>query len=204
MGVLFAEMAADPFSSVNLTDGVAADWIHYDAWTGYNHMSGGNGELGAPTLLGTTVQATYAFFALSESWADGTPTASAIGDTSGISSNNTGPAAAGNGIKITCTADTKWRTVFIHWGCYNGSSQIVLSLSDGSAASVTLTRAISAGITAYNWTKVTFAANSASQTLNASITMTATSIQTDTNISLQSAELIYTPQPRQTLLGVGG
>ncbi|MDR5757044.1 hypothetical protein [Caballeronia sp. LZ035] len=191
MGILTGSSAIS-YSAVNLSSPVQADWIQYPGSTTPNRRSGGGSTIGAAVAL---AGATFGAFTGSEvavSWSDGTPNASsnATTATGAIYAPNNGVATppAGQGFSFTVPADTSTRTLTIVWGAYSAAPKLVATLSDGSAAPYTLTPAgPGSGSGEKYLTTITFAANSAGQTLTVAITLVTPATGAYAYVSMQSA-----------------
>ncbi len=167
--------------SVNLTSEGSLDWLHL----GLVDANSLNRKAGVTPRLAYSLVSSFpsAFghvptLRSSLSWSDGTPTA------------NTGPFSGGvywpalnAGYNMAAPADTATRTLTLHLGGWNSSGQLLITLSDNSAAPVTLNLS---GASVYHHTiTIVYSAASAGQTLNVRHTMT----NTGGNIALQGATL---------------
>jgi hypothetical protein len=153
------------------------DWAEYTtSLTPTNRRSGGGSTITAALYLGAGALSNVTD-ARSVSWTNGTPTASGTNATTVFNSNF----AANNGITFTLPADTSTRTVWLYIGPYNTSQMsITASLSDSSATAINDTTTLKGTTSSLNpgVLILTYAANSASQTLTVNIFTQATAPQT--------------------------
>jgi hypothetical protein len=172
----------------NLSSPAQTDWIEYHSVTTPNRKSGGGSTIGLATVLGSGVTLGTFTFGIGYTWTDGTPQASGTAVTEGIAEQATTP-AVGQGFQFTLPADTTSRTVTIYWGGNSCATQLVATLSDGSATAVTHTpTATGAGNPGYYSTTLTYAANAASQTLT--IACTVKTLQSGGNTWLGAAKYL--------------
>src|ERR1035438_6048786 len=163
---------------VNLTSEGSTDWEHWgDA--SLNHKAAVTAQLSNYTVVGTKGVLNYSNDLRPISWSDGTPTASAAGDTNGLYITG-----LGQGFSFTAPADTTTRTLVAHVGGWKSGGTLTAHLSDGSAADFTDTTATASGQYDRNYT-LTYNAGSASQTL----TVTWTMISGTGNVTLNAAAL---------------
>ncbi len=169
-----------PFNN-NLTTEGSLDWMHFGRTSAntinrksgitplftYTQLSAAPGKFGHNATLRPT-----------HAWTDGAPQLVEAGDAGGIyfSSLNAG-------YTLTAPADTQTRTLKLHLGGWNSNSEIAISLSDASAAPVTLN--ISGASVYHHLVTITYSAASAAQTL----TVTHRQTSAGGNVALQSATL---------------
>jgi|GEM_PF-2542818 len=169
-----------PFNN-SLTAEGNLDWMHFGLSTALSI----NRKSGVPARLTYAKLNADAFrfgdsptLRPTHSWTDGSPTAATAGFSGGIYFPT-----LNSGYAITAPADTQTRTVKLHLGGWNSNGQVAISLSDNSAAPVTLN--LSGASVYHNMVAITYNAASANQTLTVTHTMT----NTGGNIALQSATL---------------
>ena len=182
--------------TVDLTSEGNQDWMHFGlaAASDINRKTGVAPQLAysllssAPNRFGhnPATRSTH-------TWNDGTPTLSEAGFSGGIYF-----APLNAGYTITAPASTQTRVLTLHTGGFNGNGQLVLSLSDSSAAPVTINMS---GATVHHHTiTVTYSAASAGQTLSAVHRHT----NSTGNIALQAATLFATGGNQAPVLGLIG
>jgi len=143
---------------VNLTAEGDLDWVHYGTFNSadYDHKATGASQIGNFTPLGTAGYGYFGGAAALCSWLDGAVDKMQPGVATGVY-----VAGTGNGYQWTIPASTSPRVLHLYVSTYFKSGAVDVSLSDGSASPVTH---VVAANTAARLT-VTFAANSAGQTL---------------------------------------
>jgi hypothetical protein len=190
MGSLSGSNSVNSAGSVfNLTTPAQTDWIVYPQVTTPTRKSGAGSTIGAATTIGAVTFATFNYGNSAFTWTGGTPTASGTAVLGGIYTNPTSASAVGQGIQFTLPADTTSRTVVIYWGANSCAPQLVATLSDGSATALTLTpTATGANIDVYYSATITYAANSAGQTLT--IAATVKTLQSGGNIFIGAAKYL--------------
>jgi hypothetical protein len=151
-------------TGANLTMEGTADWAAY----GLTLASDVNRKSGVtPAIVASNRGTSYRVpsSALSFSWTDGTPTATAANDSSGVFVQGTG-----NGFTYVAPADTTLRTLRLYVAIYRGAGTLVAHLSDGSAVDVT---DVGSSMFSYYLYTVAFRAGSPAQTLTVTWTITA-------------------------------
>jgi hypothetical protein len=173
----------------NLSSPAQTDWVQFpQSATAVNRKSGGGSTIGLPTLVGSGL--TWSGYAdgPTMTWTDGTPTASATALAGGIYSDTM--TGTGQGIQIVAPADTTSRTLTIYWAMYSGQGTLTATLSDGSATAYTVSpTATGAGNEKFYSTTITYAANSASQTLTIKMLLTTTQ-STSWNVMLHAVKYL--------------
>jgi len=169
-----------PFNN-NLTTEGSLDWMHFGRTTAstINRKSGIT-----PLLTYTQLSASPSKFdhnvtvRPTHAWSDGAPQAVEAGDAGGIffSSLN-------SGYTFTAPADTQTRTLKLHLGGWNSTGEVAISLSDSSAAPVTLN--LGGASVYHHLVTITYSAASAAQTL----TVIHRQTSAGGNVALQSATL---------------
>jgi hypothetical protein len=167
MGTLTLISAVADATSYNLdtinSGSAPDDWALYtNSLTPAQRRNGGGSTItatffGTSTLSNTTETRT-------PSWTNGTPTTSGSSNADVFNSTF----AAGDGFTITLPADTQVRTAWFLVGPFNTSPDtMVFTLSDGSATAITDTTSLTGATGSFNpfLVKVSYSANSASQTL---------------------------------------
>jgi hypothetical protein len=171
------------------------DWAHWGSFnnTDYDHKAGVTPQIGNFTLIGGAGIGQYSGAAASCSWVDGTVDQMVAGLATGVYAY-----PLGAGYQWTIPASTTPRVLHLYVSTSATSGELDFTLSDGSAPSVTN---IVAGGAAARLT-VTFAANSASQTLTVNYVM-ASPGQSGGNVALMAASLssaaslpLSVPQPQ--------
>ena len=120
--------------TTSLTQEGISDWAHWgqsDA-TSFDHKAEGGSQISNVTAVGPGNGSGHVFWygssALSHSWSDGTPTATASSVQPGIFAP-----AAGDGFSLTVPADASTRTLKLYAGGWNSTGLLQAHLSDGSA-----------------------------------------------------------------------
>jgi hypothetical protein len=204
MGQLLLASTVTNLATIELSVPDVTDWIEFpQSWTAVNRKSGGGSLCNLPSTLGGFGQHGYGGDAYGINWSGGTPTATGSAVTDGIYASAPVAAAVGDGIQFTCVADTVPRIAVIHWGAFNTSCQVVISMSDGSAGSITHTPAATPGGSLDYTTTVLYQANSSGQTVNFNMTVTAANLVAGSNITLRAATIIALPASSKCLLGAG-
>ncbi len=156
-------------ADVVISDIGTVDWIAYDAANGFNRKSGGGAVIADVSALGSaTLGEVSALGPSTMSWVGGTP--DATGSQSGCLFAS--PDNAGDGGRSTVPADTTVRVVTLFLYSFSTAAQLVATLSDGSAAPITLVPTGAWSGSAFNCT-ITYQAGSAGQTLQLDFTSTA-------------------------------
>jgi uncharacterized cupin superfamily protein len=151
-------------ATVNLTAVGTTDWIQWgDATT--NRKANVTPELSTYSVVGGGAVNTYNDDPRGLSWSDGTPTATATGDTNGVYVSG-----LQSGFSFTAPAGTTPQTLTVYVGGFASGGTLTASLSDGSAANFVATTAAAAGQYDEAFT-LTYAAASAGQTLTVSWVM---------------------------------
>jgi hypothetical protein len=134
------------------------DWAHWGSFTvtDFDHPAGVTPQISNYTPLGTPSYGQYSDDVTQCNWLDGTVDQAETDLSSGIWAS--GP---DTGYQLTVPASTTPRVLHLYIGSWNKTGTLELSLSDNSAASVTN---VIPNTTTHRVT-VTFAANSAGQTL---------------------------------------
>ena len=171
-------------TSANLTAEGSADWAHWGTNTAasFDRKSGAS-QISNYTLIGTQAVQRLTDSTVSYSWTDGTPTASAANNTTGIFTS-----AANNGFQITVPADTTPKTLKIYLGSWYAQVKVEATLSDGSALALVDTSFGQAGFSDAIFT-INFKAASAGQTLTVKCTIFTDYNPPFGNIRLESAAL---------------
>ncbi len=157
-------------ANVVISDIGMDDWIAYDAANGFNRKSGGGAVIADVSALGAAVLGEVSSLGPSTmSWVGGTP--DATGSQSGCLFAS--PDNAGDGGRTTVPADTTVRVVTLFLYSFSTDAQLVATLSDGSAAPITLVPTGAWSGSAFNCT-ITYQADSAGQTLQLDFTSTGT------------------------------
>jgi hypothetical protein len=176
-------------TTFNLSSPAQTDYIVYPATTTPTRKSGAGSTIIAAAVLGAVSFATFNYGNNLFTWTGGAPTASGTAVAGGIYTNPTTASAVGQGIRLVLPADTNSRTAVIYWGANSCAPQLVATLSDGSATPLTLTpTATGSNIDIYYAATITFAANSAGQTLT--IDMTVKTLQSGGNIFIGAAKYL--------------
>lgn len=214
MGSLSGSFATDDGATPNLTTEGSQDWASWNAASGTPgtyKSSGARAISNVSTITGTyppTIQQ-YTGDSRTVSWTDGnSPTSGS--SSNGILTSGAYP-ATGNGFGFTAPADTTSRTLYIYLGSYSAQILLHATLSDSSASAYSDTSLNPAAFSAQAGVyALTYAANSASQTLTVSMT-----VNTDNgdsgeagHVSLLAAALSVSSSPAvgsgdMGLLGVG-
>lgn len=177
-GTLTVSMA--PLSQaipVNMSAEGDLDWAHYGLYvnSGYDHKAGVTERIGNPSQSGTSANFTGA--AALCSWVDGTLDQTVAGTASGSYIY-----PAGSAYQWSIPASTVPVVLHLYVSTYQGGGDLTFTLSDGSAPAVTT----NVGTNVARRVTVTFAANSAAQTLTVEY---AVSTGTGNNIALMGATL---------------
>lgn len=165
MGSLVLTSVTTSAASADLTALGSTDWIHWGHGTlapGLDRKATGGSLISAYTVVGGGSAAAYGNDPKTLSWSDGTPTASAS-DTTG--NYNAAFNTTGAGFSFTMPADTTVRVATLFLGLFKGQGKLVAHLSDSSATDITDTSVtVAGGAGNANYT-ITYAANSAGQTI---------------------------------------
>ena len=130
-GSLTGRMYSPPQpNSVDLTTAGSLDWAHWGNGSAqaFDHKNGVLQQISNVTLIGTSAVNWLNDNPTTFSWTDGTPTATASNNTTGIFVSS-----AGNGFEITVPADTSLKTVKVYTGFWFSQAKLEATLSDGSA-----------------------------------------------------------------------
>ncbi len=148
-------------TDVNLSAEGDLDWAHWGNFTtaDYDHKAGVASQIPTYTPIGGGSYGSYGDDLARCSWIDGTIDQTATGLRSGLWAS--GP-PVNAGYQLNIPASTTPRILHLYVGSWESTGQLELSLSDSSAASIT--NVVIRGDRWHRFT-VTFAANSASQTL---------------------------------------
>ena len=172
-------------ASINLTTEGTADWAHWGLTTAssFDHKAGVTSQISNITPVGSAPKRYKGDAAWSaHSWSDGTPTATQAGTQSMVYWLGNG-----SGYQLTVPADTAVRTLRLYLGGWFSKSQVVASLSDGSASPLTLVLDDPGGNVIDRVVTLTFSAASAGQTLT--VRHTLVDDYGVGNIALQAATL---------------
>lgn len=188
-------------SSIDLSNPAQTDWIQFpQSATSVNKKSGGGSLFDLPGLIAGAAFVGYSNDPVPLGWSDGAPTASASNSFEGIYA--AGPSftsQTGQGCSISLVADTTPRTLTVYMAAYACQVQLVATLSDGSAAPVTLlTDSGNNGYLPYNAT-FAYAAASAGQKITIAMTMVG-GVGIFSNVSLRGASVLASAAP---IVGVG-
>ncbi len=173
-GTLLSSVNAIP-GNISLTTDGTADWAH---WGDTDRKMQVTPQI-TMSVIGSQTSATYDDDGRSQNWTDGSPTAQASGEKSGIYLWG-----VSNGFALVAPADQNTRTLTAHVGGWNSAGQLQATLSDGSALPYSDTTAVAVGSYYRDYT-LTYQAGTANQTLQVTWTMTAGS----GNLTLSSASL---------------
>lgn len=205
MGTLsFLSIGADATNyNLDTINGGSApdDWALYtNSLTPAQRRNGGGSTIGCTFYGGNTFSNTNE--TRTPSWTNGTPTASGSSNACLFNSNF----SANQGIVFTFPASTSVRTAWLLVGPYNTSTDTCQAiLSDGSATTIS-SNMTGAGSTFNPWlVKISYSANSASQTLTVNLFTGATSPQTVTvqavAVAVQAAAATSLVIPRRMNMG---
>jgi Bacterial Ig domain/IPT/TIG domain len=116
--------------SVDLTATGSLDWAHWGNGSpqAFDHKNGVLQQISNITVIGTSAVNWLDDNPTTFSWTDGTPTATASNNRTGIFVSS-----AGNGFEITVPADTNLKTVKVYTGFWFSQTKLEATLSDGSA-----------------------------------------------------------------------
>jgi hypothetical protein len=116
--------------NIDLTAAGAADWAHWGliAATDFDHKATGSGQIGNQQEVGFGVPRQLTTSAVTFSWSDGTPHASATATPTGIQ-----VLGQGNGFHFDVPADGTTRTVTVWIAGDRSQGKLTAHLSDGSA-----------------------------------------------------------------------
>ncbi len=153
---------AGPPQAVDLTAEGTADWAHWGLATNtsFDYKKLVPRQISNFTPLGTNAVQRYADNFTSFSWADGTPTLSTNGTTTGVFITG-----ITNGFTLTAPADTNSRTLQVYVGGYGAQAIFESYLSDLSAPPYTDTSVSSTYDNDYALYTLSYAAASAGQKL---------------------------------------
>ena len=175
--------AGTPALTTLSTEGTS-DWVHWgrSLSTSVDRKASAN-LIGAMTRIGSSSTNQYGNSNRAYSWTGGTPTSSATASATGLYTNG-----VGNGFSFTAPAGTTTQTLSVYLGAWQAKGTLTATLSDGSAAAITDASARDSANVADRVVKITYRANSASQTLTVNYVLTQ-EFGVGGNISLQSATL---------------
>lgn len=200
-GTKNASTAAVALATVGPTD-----WVKWENSANAAERSASGGSLISNwTALGGTSPTGFGGDARTFSWTGGTPTASGS-NSNGVFGNG---GSVGSGFSFTVPADTTTRMLRLYVGGYNCQGTLTATLSDGSAAPLTIVGNNNSGGAGPTNYEITFEAGSGGQTLTLAYTMAVDN--GSGNVSMCAAALDLagppptpaTPVSRRALLGVG-
>ncbi len=146
-------------TTYNLTSLGTSDWAAWGDNGGYDHDTSGGNKISNIAASGGSVNSFTSSF-LGFTWTNGTPDASATGETYGYYNQG----GSGDGFQFTVPASTTSQTLVVYVGGYNSAGTLTATLSDGSAATFTNATQSSTG-SYYAAYTLNFNAASANQTL---------------------------------------
>jgi hypothetical protein len=176
-----------PISSTqNLSSSGALDWVHWglNGANSMDRMAGVTPQISTFIMVGSAAVSAYSNNTFGFSWQNGTPDAS-------VTATSTGVWVPGenNGFLSTAPADITPRTLLIYLGVWMAAGQLQASLSDGSAAPVTLTSIEDLTGSLSQVAAITYSAASSGQLLTVTFTQTGAGPDPSSNVTLQAASL---------------
>ena len=192
-GSLTGSFASIPQGAdVNLTVEGPVDWVHWGLYTesSLDRKAGVTPLISDFTVLYATNDYAYVYeFADNYngySWSDGTPTATVTNTPTGVWAY--GVPTRGSGFQFTVPADTTLRTLRVYVGAFAARGNFEASLSDNSATPYSNTSLVNMGNGPSGVYSISYAAQSAGQTLTIKWTLTM-GTRADANVTLQAAAL---------------
>jgi hypothetical protein len=182
-GSLTGSGVAGNGNTVDLTAEGTDDWAHWGySGTAIDHKSVSGSAVNhiTETHVGSPLQ--YANNTNGYSWSDGTPTASAVANKTGIYI-----VGVGNSFTISAPADTTLRTLKLYIGGWSSTATLIAHLSDTSAADYVDSSFSNLSDSYYAVYTLTYKARSAGQTLTARWQVASGS--GGPNVTLQAATL---------------
>jgi len=179
-------------TNVDLTVAGPIDWVHWGLYTetSLDRKAGVTPLISDFTILYATNAYAYAYqFADNYndySWSDGTPTASVTNTPTGVWAY--GVPTRNSGFQFTVPADTTLRTLKVYVGAFSAKGNFEASLSDNSASAYSDTTLVNMGNGPSGVYSISYAAQSAGQTLTVKWTLTMPT-RPDANVTLQAAAL---------------
>ena len=186
-GSLSCSRAAIP-PTVDLTTEGTVDWAHWglNSAASFDHKRGVPSRISNYRVIGSAGAQPYSNNPNAYAWADGTPTASNPGTSTGV---YVGP-SVGGGFQFAVPADMTLRTLKLYVGVWAAQGKLELSLSDGSAPAFSDNSLQNSSSTSTALYTIHFRAASAGQTLVVKWTTQALLGGTNIgNLTLQAAAL---------------
>ncbi len=176
-----------PISSTQtLSSSGTLDWVHWglNGANSVDRMTGVTPQISTFMTIGSAAVSAYSNNAFGFTWQNGTPDAT-------VSATPTGVWVPGenNGFLLTAPADTTPHTLLIYLGVWMATGKLEASLSDGSAAPVTLTSISDLTGSLSEVAAITYSAASSGQLLTVTFTQTGAGPDPFSNVTLQAASL---------------
>lgn len=173
-------------STQNLSSPGALDWVHWglNGPGSVDRMAGVAPQISTFVTVGSPAVSSYNNNPFAFSWQNGTPDATIAKTATGV-----WVPGAGNGFMLTAPADTTVRTFLVYLGVWMASGQLQASLSDGSAAAVTLTSIQDLTGQLALVAVITYNAASSGQLLTVTFTQSGVGPDPASNVCLQAAAL---------------
>jgi hypothetical protein len=129
-GGLLTGAGAPATGNVDLTAAGTADWAHWalTAATDFDHKATGGGQIGNQQVIGFSPLRQLTTAAVTFSWSDGTPHATATATPTGVQ-----VLGQGNGFHFNVPADETTRTLKVWLAGDRSQGKLTAHLSDGSA-----------------------------------------------------------------------
>ncbi len=182
-------------SVVNLTSEGPLDWVHWGLYTetSIDRKAGVTSLISDFRLLDATNGFAYVYQYTDNyngySWSDGTPNAAITNTTTGVWAYGV-PAAVGSGFELTVPADTTVRTLKVYVGAYAARGKLEARLSDSSAPAYTDSSLANLSTNGPSGVYlISYAAQSAGQSLSVKWTLEFANRRDIGNITLQAAAL---------------
>ncbi len=185
-GGVLTGFTAPVSSTRNLSVSGVLDWIHWglNGPQSVDRMAGVTPQISSFLTIGSPAVSSYNTNPFGFSWQRGTPDAT-------VSNTATGVWVPGenNGFLLTAPADTTAHTLLIYLGVWMATGRIQATLSDGSAAPLTLAPIENLTGTLSEVAAITYSAASSGQLLTVTLTQVGAGPNPSSNVTLQAASL---------------